>query len=77
MALDKYKIEKAISMYEEKKVNLNTAAWFAGLSLRDFMSELESRGINLNLTPEMVTYSLEILANVFDNEKLRTVLESE
>jgi predicted HTH domain antitoxin len=68
---------KAIYMYENKKVNLNTAAWIAHLSVRDFMSELESRGIALNLTPEMVTYSLDVLAKVFNNEKLQIVLKSE
>jgi len=55
---------KAISMYENKKVNLNTAAWIGDLSVGDFMSELESRGIALNLTPEMFTYSLDVLANI-------------
>lgn len=75
--LDKYKIDKAVSMYENKKINLNTAAWSADLSVRDFMSELESRGITLNLTPEMVTYSLDVLAKAFNNEKLQIVLKSE
>ena len=75
--LDKYKIDKSIYMYENRKVNLNTAAWIAGLSVRDFMSELESRGITLNLTPEMVTYSLEVLDKAFNNEKLRMVIYSE
>jgi len=41
------------------------------------MSELESRGVTLNLTPEMVTYSLEVLDKAFNNEKLRMVLKSE
>jgi len=64
-------------MYENKKVNLNTAAWIADLSVRDFMSELESRGVALNLTPEMITYSLDALAKAFNNEKLQIVLKSE
>lgn len=75
--LDKYKIDRSIYMYENRKVNLNTASYFAGLSLRDFMNELESRGVALNLTPEMVTYSLDILAKAFDNKELQTVLNSE
>lgn len=74
---EKYKIEKAITMYEEKKVNLNTAACFAGLSVRDFMNEMENRGMTLNLTPEMVNYSLNALAEIFGNKKLKKALMAE
>jgi len=77
MMSNQYKIDKAISMYENKKINLNTAAWIADLSVRDFMNELESRGVMLNLTPEMVDYSLDVLAKAFNNEKLQIVLKSE
>jgi len=72
--LEKHKIDEAVSMYEKKKANLNTAAWIAGLPVRDFMNELESRGVSLNLTPEMIDYSLEILTKTFDNKKLHKII---
>jgi len=72
--LDKYRVEDAILMYKSKKLNLNASAQFAGISVREFMVELESRDIALNLTQEMVNQSLNILAQSFNNDKLKKVM---
>jgi predicted HTH domain antitoxin len=72
--LDKYRIDEAILMYKNKKLNLNASAQFAGISVREFMIELESRDIALNLTQEMVNQSLNTLAQSFNNDELKRVM---
>jgi len=74
-SLNEYRIDKAIELYKGEKLNLNASAQFADVSVRDFMDILETRGINLNLTSEMICQSLEFLAESFKSEKLKKALK--
>lgn len=68
--IQRYKVEKAIDMYEIGEVDLNTAARFCGWSVRRFMTELERRGVKLSLTSEMYAESLKNLSEIFGDSSL-------
>jgi len=60
---DEVKLLVALELYREGKVSLGKAAGIAGLSVREFLYELRTRGIPIN-------YDLEEL-----EEDLRTIKE--
>jgi predicted HTH domain antitoxin len=57
--IKEYLFEQAVDEYYNKKVCLSEAAKTAGLSKRDFMKELDNRGIPLNLDKETFDYSIK------------------
>lgn len=57
--IKEYLFEQAVNEYNNKKVSLSDAAKTAGLSKRDFMKELDNRGVPLNLDKETFDYSMK------------------
>lgn len=62
--IKEYLFEQAVNEYNNKKVSLSDAAKTAGLSKRDFMKELNNRGIPLNMDLETFKYSLESMERI-------------
>lgn len=55
---DEVKLLVALELYREGKVSLGKAAGIAGLSIREFLNELRTRGVSIN-------YDLEELEKDF------------
>jgi predicted HTH domain antitoxin len=62
--IKEYLFESAVNEYNTKKICLSEAAKIAGLSKRDFMEELEKRGIPLNLDKEAFKYSFDSMERI-------------
>ncbi|HOZ36009.1 MAG TPA: UPF0175 family protein [archaeon] len=62
--IKEYLFESAVNEYNTKKICLSEAAKIAGLSKRDFMKELEKRGIPLNMDLEDFRYSFESMERI-------------
>jgi predicted HTH domain antitoxin len=67
--IKEYLFESAVNEYNTKKICLSEAAKIAGLSKRDFMEELEKRGIPLNLDKEAFEYSMKCAEKVMKRQK--------
>lgn len=68
MLLDKgayeYKLEVAIEAYLKEDLDLTNASKIAGLSKRDFISELNRKGIGVNLDKNTFEYGLMSLNKI-------------
>lgn len=57
--IKEFLFNSAVKEYHTKKICLSEAAKIASLSKRDFMKELDKRGIPLNLDLEDLEYSMK------------------
>lgn len=62
--IKEYLFEQAVNEYNIKKIGLSDAAKIAGISKRDFMEELDKRGIPLNMDLEDFKYSLKSMERI-------------
>ncbi len=51
--INKYYLNKALSLYEKEEVDFSTATEISKLSVREFLEELKKAGIGLNVPLEM------------------------
>lgn len=58
--LDEWKIERAISGYRNGKISLMRASEIAGVSVWEFLDELEEKGISINISWDTIEESLGI-----------------
>lgn len=73
--IDTYRMDKAVNMYKNNEVDLNTAAHISGVSIRKFMTELEKRGVKLNISTGMLKQSLKDLSEMFRDTKLQKAIQ--
>jgi len=59
-SLDQWKIERAISEYMNGSVSLMKASEVAGLSIWEFIDELQKRDVTINISLDAVEESLGI-----------------
>ena len=57
-SLDQWKIERAVSKYMKGTISLMKASEVAGLSLWEFIDELQKRDITINISIDAVEESL-------------------
>lgn len=62
--IKEYLFEQAVNEYNTKKIGLSDAAKISGLSKRDFIAELNKRGIPLNVDLEDFKYSMKCAEKV-------------
>jgi len=58
--LDEWKIERAISEYRDGKISLMRASEIAGVSIWEFLDELEEKDISINISWDTIEESLGI-----------------
>ena len=56
--LNEWKIERAISEYRDGKISLMKASEIAGVSIWEFLDELEERDISINVSWDTIEESL-------------------
>lgn len=75
--LAEYRIDFACRAYARGRLNLSGAARVAGIGVEEMMNHLDRRGIEWRPTREQFLDGLEALAESFDNETLRRVVQEE
>ena len=58
-SLDQWKIERAVAEYMNKRMSLMKASEIAGLSVWEFIDELQKRDISVNISFDTMEESLE------------------
>ncbi len=64
-----YKLDNAIKAYYDNNLDLTGGARLVGISKREFMNELERKGIGINLDKETFDYGMKCVNDVFPLEK--------
>ncbi len=67
-----YNLEKAIDAYNNKKLDLTGASRIAGISKRDFMEELENKGVGINLDEKCFDIGMKTMDKLFGKPKKKT-----
>ena len=66
---DELRLLIALELYREGRISLGMAAEIAGLSLREFLCELRSRGVPLNYDLEELEHDLEAVRRLTETKE--------
>jgi predicted HTH domain antitoxin len=63
--LRRYRLDQAIKRYQERELDVSSAAQVAGLAIREFMGELHRRGVDIYGPEQRLAAGIGALAEVF------------